>query len=182
MHKRCVPFSNYQSESMKPIRYFFLGLTLLGIFLLAAGAAGSHGHFGFRPHMTEDWIIFGTPFIGLTGFLFTWAMRGNVNKQSVKASVRNSMDFFKLLESLDKAIGMMIEIKVGHSREFGTPDAFTERLRVSKDNIQKFNFAELKNLSAWFEPTSVWDEFVGEEGIAVGTEVFELTEKLKSNN
>jgi hypothetical protein len=35
-----------------------IGLSFMcGFFVFALWGAGSHGHFNFRPHMTEDWII-----------------------------------------------------------------------------------------------------------------------------
>jgi uncharacterized membrane protein HdeD (DUF308 family) len=59
---------------MKFLSYFFRFLTIIGFFLLVAGMAGSHGHFKFRPHMTEDWIIFGTPIVGILGWVLTGLM------------------------------------------------------------------------------------------------------------
>jgi uncharacterized membrane protein len=54
---------------MKTLLILFSGVTIFGCFLLIAGLAGSHGHFRFRPHMTEDWFIFGTPLLGFVGLI-----------------------------------------------------------------------------------------------------------------
>ena len=56
---------------MKGRIVFFTWVTIAGCFLLIMGVAGSHGHFRFRPHMTEDWFIFGTPLVGVVGLIWT---------------------------------------------------------------------------------------------------------------
>jgi putative Mn2+ efflux pump MntP len=59
-----------KKQKMKFLQYLFTFIFIIGLFLLMMGVAGSHGHFRFRPHMTEDWFIFGTPLIGLTGLIY----------------------------------------------------------------------------------------------------------------
>lgn len=63
----------------------FIGvlLILISIWGIALYGAGSHGHFMFRPHMTEDWLIWGTVLIsGTLGvILLTKQIR---NKTKVK--------------------------------------------------------------------------------------------------
>lgn len=54
---------------MKFLTIHFIGITIAGCFLLMIGVAGSHGHFLFRSHMTEDWLIFGTPLVGVVGLI-----------------------------------------------------------------------------------------------------------------
>jgi hypothetical protein len=54
---------------MKALIVFFTGVAIAGGFLLIIGVAGSHGHFRFRTHMTEDWFIFGTPLVGIVGLV-----------------------------------------------------------------------------------------------------------------
>lgn len=60
---------------MKLLTVLFAGLTIVGCFLLVVGVAGSHGHLLFRPHMTEDWFIFGTPLIGVIGLVSVTVLR-----------------------------------------------------------------------------------------------------------
>jgi uncharacterized membrane protein HdeD (DUF308 family) len=60
---------------MKFLTVFFCVVLVLGCFLLMVGIAGSHGHFRFRPHMTEDWFIFGAPLIGVVGLVVVTAIR-----------------------------------------------------------------------------------------------------------
>jgi hypothetical protein len=60
---------------MKFLLVFFSGVTIAGCFLVVVGIAGSHGHFRFRPHMTEDWFIFGTPLIGVIGLVVVTTLR-----------------------------------------------------------------------------------------------------------
>jgi len=60
---------------MRFLTALFSLITVAGCFLLLMGMAGSHGHFRFRPHMTEDWVIFGTPLLGVIGFVVVTIIR-----------------------------------------------------------------------------------------------------------
>lgn len=60
---------------MKILTVLFSGVIVAGCFLLMVGIAASHGHFRFRPHMTEDWFIFGTPLLGVLGLVVVTALR-----------------------------------------------------------------------------------------------------------
>jgi hypothetical protein len=60
---------------MKFLTVLFSGVIVIGCFLLMIGVAGSHGHFRFRPHMAEDWFIFGTPLIGAIGLVVVTTLR-----------------------------------------------------------------------------------------------------------
>jgi hypothetical protein len=60
---------------MKILTFAFSCMIVAGFFLLFVGMAGSHGHFRFRPHMLEDWIMFGTPLIGVIGFVVVTIVR-----------------------------------------------------------------------------------------------------------
>jgi hypothetical protein len=55
---------------MKFLLVLFSGVTLVGLFMLLIGFIGSHGHFQFRSRMTEDWVIYGTPLLGVSGIVF----------------------------------------------------------------------------------------------------------------
>jgi uncharacterized membrane protein HdeD (DUF308 family) len=65
----------FDKLTMKLLMVFFTGVTTVGCFLLMVGIAGSHGHFKFRPHMTEDWFIFGTLLIGVIGLVVVTTLR-----------------------------------------------------------------------------------------------------------
>ena len=56
-------------KQMKAFKITIGMLTLcISMFGIALYGAGNHGHFMFRPHMKEDWIIWGTVFIsGIIG-------------------------------------------------------------------------------------------------------------------
>ena len=48
-------------------RVIAIVLLLCSLFGVALYGAGNHGHFMFRPHMLEDWLIWG--WVVLTGSL-----------------------------------------------------------------------------------------------------------------
>ena len=165
---------------MRPLIYLFTGITALGLFFLIGGLAASHGHFRFRPHQTEDWIIFGTPVIGLLGLIYIWSMKDNIYKESERLSIQGSMEYYELMESLLLAIEKLKNIHAGAAGDFASTTEFVARLQTSRDHLQRFELIELNNLSTWFAPAGVWDEYTGEDGIDLGTKVFGLTQELRS--
>jgi len=60
---------------MRLLTVLFSCVTIIGGFLIVIGIAGSHGHFRFRPHVTEDWFIFGIPLVGVTGLVVVTVLR-----------------------------------------------------------------------------------------------------------
>lgn len=54
------------------MKILFLIITVIGIFIFMAWMTGSHGHLIFRSNQTEDWVAFGTPIIGIIGFLLSF--------------------------------------------------------------------------------------------------------------
>ena len=156
---------------MKFLKTFFIVLTALGAFLLVAGAAGSHGHFKFRPHMTEDWFIFGTPLIGIIGLIVVELRIRRLNSDTFKSRISDKEEFKKLIDLLGKAMKMLVKSNGDNE--------FTSNLRVSIDNLKQLKFDEVQNIWTWFAPTSVWDDSVGEAGTDLGNEIFELAESLR---
>ena len=90
------------------------------------------------------------------------------------------MEYYRLMESLYLAMEKTKSIKGRESGAFASGAEFSTRLGLSRDRLQKFEMTELENLWIWFAPRGPWDECVGEEGIDLGTEIFQLTERLRS--
>lgn len=61
-------------------RFFFSLLTCIGLVLWLFWAAGSHGHLQFRANMTQDWLAYGVPTVGLTGLFISISL--HVSKRS----------------------------------------------------------------------------------------------------
>ena len=60
---------------MIKIIFGILLLCLSGLTIML-DVVGNHGHFMFRPHMTEDWIIFGFALLtGLSGLVLLYKNR-----------------------------------------------------------------------------------------------------------
>jgi hypothetical protein len=156
---------------MKFLKNVFIVLTAFGLFLMLIGAAGSHGHFQFRPHMTEDWFIFGTPLVGIIGLIVVQLRIRELNSDTYKSRISDKKEFKKLIDLLDKAI-----IVVGQNK--GDKE-FLKTLSVSVDNLRQLKFEEIKNIWTWFAPTGLWDDSVGEAGTDLGNEIFELAENLR---
>jgi hypothetical protein len=62
----------------------FIGtiLLVLSVFPLLIYMAGSHGHLMFRPHMPEDWVIWGAAVILLTSGALVTAK--GINRKGTK--------------------------------------------------------------------------------------------------
>jgi len=52
-----------------------IALLILGGYAIIFYMTGNHGHLMFRPHMTEDWIIWGTAIISTTTEIFLLTKR-----------------------------------------------------------------------------------------------------------
>jgi uncharacterized ubiquitin-like protein YukD len=156
---------------MKFLKNVFIVLTALGAFLIVAGAAGSHGHFKFRPHMTEDWFIFGTPLIGIIGLVVVELRIRRLNSDTFKLRISDKEEFKKLIDLLDKAVTTL--------RKSNGDNEFLSYLKISTDNLKQLKFDEIQNIWTWFAPTGVWDDSVGETGTDLGNEIFELAENLR---
>lgn len=58
---------------------FAIGLLILAGLALMLYMVGSHGRLVFRPHMTEDWAIWGTAVISVMTSIFLLAKRTKKN-------------------------------------------------------------------------------------------------------
>ena len=56
-----------------------IGLLLLAGLALMFYLVGSHGRLMFRPHTTEDWVIWGIAIISTTASIFVFAKRPKKN-------------------------------------------------------------------------------------------------------
>ena len=57
-------------------------LILFSFWIICLDIAGNHGHFMFRPHMTEDWMIFGSSI--LSGGIGIWLLIDLFKKRNFK--------------------------------------------------------------------------------------------------
>jgi hypothetical protein len=156
---------------MKVLKNFFILLTALGVFLLGAGAAGSHGHFQFRPNMTEDWIMFGTPLLGIIGLIVVELRIRRLSNDTFRTRISEKEEFKKLTDLLDEAMAML-------GKRNGDKE-FLADLKISTENLKLLKLEEIENIWAWFAPTGIWDDSVGEAGTDLGNEIFEVAENLR---
>jgi hypothetical protein len=56
-----------------------IGLLILAALSLMFHAVGSHGRLMFRPHMTEDWVIWGVSVVSAATSIFLFLKRPNKN-------------------------------------------------------------------------------------------------------
>ena len=56
-----------------------IGLLILAALSLMFYAVGSHGRLMFRPHMTEDWVIWGIAVVSTATSIFLFLKRPNKN-------------------------------------------------------------------------------------------------------
>ena len=63
----------------KSLLVFFISMFLIGLFVLLLKYVGSHGNFGFRAHMLEDWFAFGLPILGFAGLTFILIVKVAIN-------------------------------------------------------------------------------------------------------
>ena len=89
----------------------------------------------------------------------------------------------ELLDDLEKAAEILSHYEGGYSDQFFCAEEFHEALVEEIDNIAEGNKNDLSQIWVWFAPTTSWDDFVGLEGVDLGSEIFERVDKWwKGNN
>lgn len=91
-------------------------------------------------------------------------------------------EFFELIEDLHAAVKILSNYEGGHSGEFLSAQEFHQALEDAIDDIEFGNKTDLTRFWFWFAPTSVWDDFVGEEAVELGNRIFERVDKWKKAN
>ena len=56
-----------------------IGLLIVAAFAIMLYMVGSHGHLTFRPHMTEDWVIWGIAVISAVSGIYLLIPKNNRN-------------------------------------------------------------------------------------------------------
>ncbi len=82
-------------------------------------------------------------------------------------------ELFELFDDLDQAGKILSEIKGGYSGVFDSAEQFYEVLKDEVYELKHQNSPDFKQICVWFAPTSVWDDFVGLEGMELANRIFE---------
>jgi hypothetical protein len=85
----------------------------------------------------------------------------------------------ELLKLLKQAENLASKFSGGYSGEILSAEEFHQLLKDSIENLEKGRFKEIEKLSLLFAPTSAWDDFIREEGIELGNEIFEILNKIQ---
>lgn len=85
-----------------------------------------------------------------------------------------------LIIDLNEAERIVSKLSGGYSGEFLSAEEFHNELLLSILELKKGNMNVIRTLWFWFLPTSVWDDFVGNNEL--GNRIFSKLEKLKISN
>ena len=78
---------------------------------------------------------------------------------------------FKLLDEAEEIAG---KYNGGYSNAFLSAEEFHIALKESIIKLKNGDKQQLNRLHIWFAPTCAWDDFVGNTGIELGNEIYEI--------
>ena len=85
----------------------------------------------------------------------------------------------RLVQRLEKAERILSKYSGGYSGEYLSAEEFHKDLKNAIKEYKNGNQKKLDQFYIWFAPTYQWDDFVREEGINLGDEIFDVISKLK---
>ena len=83
-----------------------------------------------------------------------------------------------LFKLLDEAQVLEGEYSGGYSTTFLSAEEFHIALKESIIKLKNGDLQQLNRLHIWFAPTCSWDDFVGNAGIELGNEIYELVNEI----
>ncbi|PKP19221.1 MAG: hypothetical protein CVU07_00320 [Bacteroidetes bacterium HGW-Bacteroidetes-23] len=91
-------------------------------------------------------------------------------------------ELFELFNDLEKAEKLLAQFNGGYSEVFFTAEDFHKSL-VEEINEKKYeNVPDFRQICMWFAPTSVWDDFVGVDGMELANQIYERAYKWDNKN
>ena len=82
---------------------------------------------------------------------------------------------FKLLDEAQELAG---KYTGGYSNAFLSAEEFYIALRESIIKLKNGDLQQLNRLHTWFAPTCSWDDFVGNAGIELANEIYEIINEI----
>ena len=82
---------------------------------------------------------------------------------------------FKLLDEAQEIAG---KYTGGYSSAFLSAEEFHIALKESIIKLKNGDKQQLNRLHIWFAPTCTWDDFVGNTGIELGNEIYEIIDEI----
>lgn len=90
-----------------------------------------------------------------------------------KIDIWKKYELFELFEDLESAQKILAEFSSGYSRKFLSAEEFCKAFEEVVYDLRHQNFPDFNQICLWFAPTSVWDDFVGINGMELGNRIYE---------
>ncbi|WP_037052040.1 hypothetical protein, partial [Psychroserpens burtonensis] len=103
-------------------------------------------------------------------------------KKLSKSEEWKKFELFELFDDLDSALKLVSEYSGGYSGVFLSAEEFHKAFSEELHDLKYQNVPDFKTICVWFAPTSAWDNFVGMEGIELGSRIFERAYKFHNSN
>lgn len=94
----------------------------------------------------------------------------------------NKYELFELFADLEKAEKMLAEFSGGYSGKFYSAEEFHKALEEEVYDLRHQNVPDFSQICLWFAPTSVWDDFVGIDGMDLANRIYKRAEKWNDDN
>ena len=91
-------------------------------------------------------------------------------------------ELFELFNDLDIALKILADYTGGYSGVFLSAEEFHKAFSEELIDLKYQNVPDFENICVWFAPTTAWDDFVGMEGIELGSRIFNRAYKYYKTN
>lgn len=89
-----------------------------------------------------------------------------------KTEIFKLYQLFELWDDLDSAEKLLSQFKGGYSGVFLSAEEFHKVLTEEISETEHDNYPDFGRICIWFAPASVWDEFVGSEGMELANRIY----------
>ena len=94
-----------------------------------------------------------------------------------KIDIWKKYELFELFDDLESAEKMLAEFSGGYSGKFLFAEEFCIAFKEEVADLIHQNVPDFNQICLWFAPTSIWDDFVGINGMELGNRIYERANK-----
>ena len=99
-----------------------------------------------------------------------------------KVEIWKKYEVLDLYNDLKQAEEILSKLTGGSSNNFNSVEDFHNEFVEELYEQKGENVPDFKKICLWFAPTSVWDDFVGFDGMELANRIYERAKKWNDNN
>ena len=87
-----------------------------------------------------------------------------------------------MFHDLEQAQDILSKLTGGSSYHFDSVEDFYNAFTEEVADLKVQNVPDFRQICLWFAPTSIWDGFVGHDGMELANRIYDRAEKWNKNN